>query len=313
MRPQTNIRTKAPSRSSCRLVVEKIPAESCTITAVHDHFARFGTIVNIDLLPEQSRARIQYSDHEAATAAFSSPDVIFGNRFVRVYWEADETASGADVAEQTTSLETQEQPQYHQMQHKNYPLPYQQMQQTPLTPQEELLRKRKETLDAFLELQKQKESLLHKYILQQKTILEALANPSIDEKGRATRLEELKIVEEAISSIKPENKSEKTTPVLRGGPASRGRGGYTLYPSSHQEVLPKPPAAYKLDLRPRTLKMQPIPPTLGSDPGSIRKFFEPYGQLENLVVAPDASHAIVTFLRRPDAEKVLILIYHGIL
>ncbi len=263
--------TKAPSKYSTKLVVDKIPRENCTIAAVHEHFARLGTIVNIELCPESSKAKLQYSTHDEAQSAFSCPDVIFNNRFVRVYWEADEPKQ-----------ETQEV-------------------KRPVDPQVELGKKRMEALDAFLELQKQKEALLLKYLQQEQALLTKLEDITLEETQKTNLLEELKVVEEAIKSMKPSKEPTAQQPILRGGPQIRGRGRASTF------VQPRAPAVYKLDLRPKAIRMTPIPAVVGTDPSSIRKLFEKYGQLTDLTVNSEASpsFAIATFLKRTDAEKAM--------
>lgn len=271
-----------PARhASSRLIIDKIPPEACTIAAVHGHFERFGTIINIDLLPDQSRARIQYAGHEEAHAAFASPDVIFGNRFVKVYWEPEE------------------QPRPH------LPPPVPARPPRPADPQEELLRRRQETLKAYLELQKHREALLAKYIAQQTALLERLEAADLDGPARSTLLDDLRAVEAAIEGIKPKAAARPApaptqahTPILRGGPAPRGRGGFAQAP-----LPPRPPTSYKLDLRPRTIRMAPIPAKLGTDPAALRKFFEPYGQVASLAVGD--GDVQVTYVQRPDAERAL--------
>jgi hypothetical protein len=49
--------------------------------------------------------------------------------------------------------------------------------------------------------------------------------------------------------------------------------------------------------------MHPVPPKVGTDPGAVRKFFEPYGQLSNLVL--EGGQAIVSYVSRRDAERAL--------
>ena len=261
-----------PSHASTKLVIDRIPVESCTIAAVHEHFSRFGTIVNIDLMPELGRARIQFATAEEAKAAHESPEVIFNNRFVKVFWDTDQPSPVARPAVARR-----------------------------MDPQEELLKKRKETLDAFVGLQKQKEALLLKYTEQQMQLMERLSNANLDGTGKAALLEELKVVQAAIDSMKPP--APKQSPILRGGPVRRAPQAYATY-KPYAPAVPKNPQAYKLDLRPKTIRMEPIPAKLGTDPAGIRKFFEPFGQVANLVVEP-GSHATVTFLNRHDAEKAM--------
>jgi hypothetical protein len=187
---------------------------------------------------------------------------------------------------------------------------------TVIDPQAELLRKRQETLGAYLELQRQKEALLQKYMGQQKTLLESMTHPELDEATRSKLHSELIIIEDAIKAIKPPQAEESALehpqkqPILRGGPAirsrGRGRGSFTLQPAGPHAHAPQSSlGTFKLDLRPKTIKMSPIPAKLGTDQGSIRKFFEPYGQVTNLVVDESVSTATVTFVKRSDAEKAM--------
>lgn len=69
------------------IVVDKIPMESCNMEAVTETFKKFGTIVDISLQPEFQRAFIEYKTHAEALAAHQCPDVLFKNRFVKVYWK----------------------------------------------------------------------------------------------------------------------------------------------------------------------------------------------------------------------------------
>ncbi|KAJ3356050.1 hypothetical protein HDU83_001964 [Entophlyctis luteolus] len=71
---------------STALVVENIPAEMCTLDSVNEYFKKFGTITDLRVEPEAQRATLRYSTAAEARAAHSSPEVIFGNRFVKVYF-----------------------------------------------------------------------------------------------------------------------------------------------------------------------------------------------------------------------------------
>lgn len=274
---------RARNNNNGKIIIDKIPPDYCNIAAVHGHFSQFGTIVNIDLMPELGRARLQYSKNEESQAAHDSPEVIFNNRFVKVYW--DDTSDAIPLPVRPVPPQQRQQLQ---------------QQQRPVNPQEELARKRKETLQAYLDLQKQKESLLAKYIEQQKVLLAKLEAPDLDDQSRTKLIEELRVVDSAINTVKPPPPAADTQrtavalrqPILKGGP-----------------VAPKTPvlpvSSYKLDLRPKTIKMTPIPPKLGTEPAGIRKFFEPYGQVTNLAVDTEAGYVRVTYLRRQDAEKAM--------
>lgn len=69
------------------LIVENIPDKNCNEESIRDFFGRFGTIVNVSTEPESHLAHLEYSTHEEAKACHESPEPIFGNRFVKVYWK----------------------------------------------------------------------------------------------------------------------------------------------------------------------------------------------------------------------------------
>ncbi|KAG0221354.1 hypothetical protein BGW41_006846 [Actinomortierella wolfii] len=73
-----------------QLVVENIPQEFNTIDQVNNYFKKFGPLTNIQVDQVARKALIQYATHEEAHAAYSSPEVIFNNRFVKVYWLPDD-------------------------------------------------------------------------------------------------------------------------------------------------------------------------------------------------------------------------------
>lgn len=68
------------------IVVEQIPEEKFSEKAVREFFSQFGDITEVDMRPYKRLAIIKYDDWNAANAAYSSPKVIFDNRFVKVYW-----------------------------------------------------------------------------------------------------------------------------------------------------------------------------------------------------------------------------------
>ncbi|KAF9968692.1 hypothetical protein BGZ70_010198 [Mortierella alpina] len=76
--------------SKTSLVVEHIPDEFNTIDKVNDFFKQFGSLTNIQVDQAAHKALIQYSSREEASNAYNSPEVIFGNRFVKVYWQPED-------------------------------------------------------------------------------------------------------------------------------------------------------------------------------------------------------------------------------
>ncbi|XP_042355158.1 RNA-binding protein 27 isoform X1 [Plectropomus leopardus] len=87
-----------------KLEVRKIPRELNNITKLNEHFSKFGTIVNIQVVfgGDPEAALIQYTKNEEARRAISSIEAVLNNRFIRVYWHREPGTN-------TTALQQQEQ------------------------------------------------------------------------------------------------------------------------------------------------------------------------------------------------------------
>jgi len=68
------------------LLIVNIPSDLNTIEKLNSHFKQFGSIVNIQVRPQQERSFFQFSEHEEAEKALNSPEAVLGNRFIRVFW-----------------------------------------------------------------------------------------------------------------------------------------------------------------------------------------------------------------------------------
>ncbi|XP_040005857.1 RNA-binding protein 27 isoform X4 [Xiphias gladius] len=87
-----------------KLEVRKIPRELNNITKLNEHFSKFGTIVNIQVVfgGDPEAALIQYTKNEEARRAISSIEAVLNNRFIRVYWHREPGTN-------TTALQQQDQ------------------------------------------------------------------------------------------------------------------------------------------------------------------------------------------------------------
>ena len=68
-------------------MIENVPAEHLDLIKVNEFFKKFGTITNISIDAPASKALVSFSQPQEAKAAHESPEVIFGNRFVKVYFQ----------------------------------------------------------------------------------------------------------------------------------------------------------------------------------------------------------------------------------
>ena len=73
------------------LAVRNIPPEFNTITHLNGHFSRFGNLINVQVQFEgdPGSALVTYGSNEEASAAFSTPEAIMNNRFIKVFWHAE--------------------------------------------------------------------------------------------------------------------------------------------------------------------------------------------------------------------------------
>lgn len=183
-------RSSSTVSENTRLVVDKIPPAYCSIAKVNEYFERFGKIINITVHPEIQRARIEFSTREEATAAHSCPDVLFENRFVKVYWDHEELPTPT-IVKPAAFMAPARPP----------------MMTSPSAPpttsvaRVEAAQRKQEALKGMLELQRQKQELLLKYITQQKELLSILETKSLPEADKHEMLQKLRSIDELIKSL----------------------------------------------------------------------------------------------------------------
>ncbi|XP_075872990.1 RNA-binding protein 27 isoform X5 [Nelusetta ayraudi] len=108
-----------------KLEVRKVPRELNNITKLNEHFSKFGTIVNIQVVfgGDPEAALIQYTKNEEARRAISSIEAVLNNRFIRVHWHREPGSSTLQQQQQSTVGQTagvapqQQQQQQQQQQH----------------------------------------------------------------------------------------------------------------------------------------------------------------------------------------------------
>ncbi|XP_027129374.1 RNA-binding protein 27 isoform X3 [Larimichthys crocea] len=92
-----------------KLEVRKIPRELNNITKLNEHFSKFGTIVNIQVVfgGDPEAALIQYTKNEEARRAISSTEAVLNNRFIRVYWHREPGTNATGIQQQEQSSVSQ--------------------------------------------------------------------------------------------------------------------------------------------------------------------------------------------------------------
>lgn len=181
---------------------------------LNEWFKRFGTIVNIQIDLNALRAVIQFTDFNDAKSAFNSPDAVFGNRFVKVFWHrADETpasvvgslgeggvvsAEAALASYSTTGPYVPPQPRV-----MNLPPP-----NTPMSVN--FVADKQKTL--MTELANQKAALLERQIEHQKALLEKLQSPGLSDEERSEIMDAIRRSEDMGKRMN--NVEEAVDPAL---------------------------------------------------------------------------------------------------
>lgn len=222
--------------STKTIVVEQIPDEKLDEATVREFFAQYGEIVEISLQPHRKLALITYDSHAAAKRAWSSPKVIFDNRFVKVYWHKPKAERNGDQRPRGDAMD--ESPAFD-------PQEFQRQQEEAQKAYEEKMRKRKETEEAKQRLEKQREELLKKQQEEKERLLRKLGaratsnGTSPDGEARQSPADEnvseqTKQLRAQLAALEAEAKTLGIDPNASEAGATpfsyRGRGrGYTGY------------------------------------------------------------------------------------
>lgn len=237
--------------SIATIVVEQIPEEKLNEESVQEFFSQYGEIVDLSLQPHKKLALVTYDSHGSAKQAWSSPKVIFDNRFVKVYWHKPKTdARGGGAGESNGAPEA---PAFNQEE-------FERQQEEAQKAYEEKMQRRKETEEAKQALEQQRDDLLRKQQEERERLLQRLQEKgggstngsgdamatddgsgtpaAIDDENVSDQTKQLRaqlafLEAEAKSLGLDPSKSETGAPAFggrgrgRGGfPGSRGRGFY---------------------------------------------------------------------------------------
>ncbi|KAG0372884.1 hypothetical protein BGX24_012449 [Mortierella sp. AD032] len=192
--------TGGAAGSKTSLVVENIPDEFNTIDKVNEFFKTFGSLTNIQVDQPAHKALIQYSTRDEASAAYNSPEVIFGNRFVKVYWQPDDLDSATFGRQPKPTGQVR--PEAPATSASHYPMPP--ATSVLMTPERaaELAEeraaaaaKKEENKKTMQEIQRQKEALIQRQQEEQKLLLQKIfANKNMSQKDKDEILNGLKNV-----------------------------------------------------------------------------------------------------------------------
>lgn len=302
-------------RSNTTIVVENIPEEKFSEDTVRSFFTEFGSIIEVSMRPYKRLALVKYEDWSSAKAAYSSPKVIFDNRFVKVYWYTNPESSQAPLAANknealsgtngtpipTTVTATSES----HIDLEEFTRKQKEAQKV----HEEKMKKKAEMEIAQKELERRQEELLKKQAEEKRKLMEKLAakgsklsTPSEIEQngtksaGHAKPSSQTESLKAQLAALEAEAKSlgldtalaDDATWGIRG--RSRGRGAYRGrgfiprgrgferggYRGRGAPLFGGVGATYKLDNRPRKVSLVGIDFTDPARDESLRQYLLVY-------------------------------------
>ncbi|CAO3597098.1 unnamed protein product [Absidia cylindrospora] len=224
---QYNNRQQPQQRLTTTLVIDNIPPEKCQIIPINEYFKKFGNITNINL--QSQKALVQFSTRAEAEAAHASPDVIFDNRFVKVYWHKETSGDfaqegGGGGPKNSNNDEKRKNQQRATLIHDGRGgVPPSSDEPDPSLVaakaaelqklRDEKLKKRQEQLKVVLDLQKQKEQLLQQQIDEQKQLLAKLTDKTLTQAQKEDLLRSLRKISSDIDNSKSNNDQPVAPPV----------------------------------------------------------------------------------------------------
>lgn len=292
-------------KSKTTIVVENIPEEKFSEDEVRGFFSDFGEIVEVSMRPYKRLAIVKFSDWNAAKAAYSSPKVIFDNRFVKVYWYTDQEslpqppatgtsrpsngdANGAPIPARATSEP--------QIDIEEFTRKQQEVQKA----HEEKAKKKQEMEAARKELERRQEDLLRNQAEEKRKLMERIAAktgqsatpPGSDgttgpaESKSTAQTDALKA---QLAALEAEAQSlgidtSLTDDSWGGRGRGRGRGGYrgrgAFVPRGYRggyrgrggAPFVGGPSPYKLDNRPKTVGLTGVDFTSPEKDESLRQY-----------------------------------------
>lgn len=278
--------------NSTEIVVTHLPSDKLDSSKLREFFSRFGDVHNVVVDTSLRAAVLQFGDHRSAKKAWSSPQPIFDNRFIKVHFRREHEPEPAEK-----------------------PLNMEEFKQQQLLKQRQFEEKRIKRLEHDAKLKQVielKEKMLEGFEAQLKSLEEELiAHPENEVQIRA-KVEQIqiKMVQEgitphAIDEDKARLEGRHAFPAITRGSShsrGRGRGGYTGFsPYTRPHSLAGPNR--KLDLRTKTLVIKGL-----SDPDD-EGFQRALGVFGHQYVSEsskrDDDSIKVTFVDRHYAERFL--------
>ncbi|PYH94212.1 hypothetical protein BO71DRAFT_399080 [Aspergillus ellipticus CBS 707.79] len=305
--------------SIATIVVEQIPDDKLDEATIREFFSQYGEVVDISIQQHRRLALITFDGHAAAKRAWSSPKVIFDNRFVKVYWHKPKGDRNGDQRPAGDAMS--EEPSFDREE-------FERQQEEAQKAHEEKLKKRKETEEAKQALERQREELFKKQQEEKQRLMQRLGGQE-GSNGAATAEESQEGVSDQtrslraqLAALEAEAQSLGLDPNGAGASSYRGRGrgfGRGGFPPRGRGYDPSFRGGYRgrggmargrggvlrLDNRPRRVAVSGVEFTPEKDE-ALRQFLIGVGEYESIEPSSEQPDSLViAFKERYLAEKFM--------
>ncbi|KAI1267123.1 hypothetical protein F5Y18DRAFT_379049 [Xylariaceae sp. FL1019] len=322
-------------RTKTKIVVQNIPRENYNAADIRTYFAQFGNINQVSLQHQDRTATVDFESWEAANAAYSSPKVIFDNRFVKVFWYKDETTEGplaignsSDAAfngavQPQTSIPMEPEIDMEEFRRKQDEA--QKTYEEKLKKRQEYERQKQELEELEREVNERKEKAKEELRARQRAngvdgssspteIKTESRNGHTNAHTEDLRAQLAALEEEATSlGLDPDVHGDIPPWFSRGrgrGRGYRGRGSYPPRARGYYGYrgrgggdggIHAAYAAYSLDLRPKTIALTGVDFRIPGNDEALKQYLFTIGDFKGVYVTKGTAH--VTFHDRKTAEK----------
>lgn len=272
-----------------RLIVENLPDNKLDKDLISEYFGRFGTLKSVSIIFEKKLAELEFESHDQARAAWNSPEPIFNNRFIKLYWKKSTEEDGESIdLEAVKRIQAQRQKEFEEKEKKR----------------QDHQKQVQELLAAKTKIMEEQESLIQAAQasgeLEKDPELQAKLNSTTAALKRQLaelqkEADSLGIASGGVPSYIPSRGGYRGgyrgrasyNPYSRGRGRGRGRGGAFV-----------PTSRTNLDLRPKSVKFEITP----EKDESVREFLSTVGgSYED--ISRDGNDVIVNFTDRKSAER----------
>ncbi|KAI1081672.1 hypothetical protein F5B20DRAFT_52004 [Whalleya microplaca] len=339
-RPPLAAKGPVHDKSKTTIMVQNIPNEHFHEEEVRGYFSQFGNVVEISMDGPNRLAIVKFDTWDSAHAAWSSPKVIFDNRFVKVFWRSEDAdggptpngkhvgdaKNGATNGDATTAKEPSAEPfdmdDFMRKQEEAQKL------------HDEKTRKRQELERQRQELEERQKELRARQLDEKRKLEAKLTNngakdsssspAEIQTEGtgkkssaqtEALRAQLAALEEEAnVLGIDPDVAQYEWTSRGRGrgsrGFRGRGRfppralrGGYAPRGRGGIQARHAAYAAYSLDNRPKIIALTGVDFTAPEKDEALRQYLFGIGEFQEIHADPTTTH--ITFKDRKTAEQFM--------